>query len=386
MKKLLLIAVLLTSTCFAQFGGLGNVGFGGLGSIGFHSVTTGVNKAVSFVEADKSWLQVASNSTLQMGSKDFSIALWIKPSSEHYGIILGKWMVGNREYSLYYNYGTISFATYSTSQSTCSGSGLSANQWWFVVATYTLSDNKLRVSVNNGSQIEVLMTGTITSGSAALTVGYDVPDNVFFNGGIDNLGIWNRVLIPAERTTLYNSGAGINYSDLTTAMKVNLVSWWGFNEASGTRYDSHGTNHLTEQFANIIDATTLNGGFETAGADVFGSWTESGTVTDETSVVYAGSHSALLGDETFVRQSVLTTSKRYSSSLYGRSATGTKLIYVHGGAYENVTLTTSYTQYTTTNWSAGAANFFVYNSGAGGVYIDNVTLIATQILSTNGVP
>lgn len=27
---------------------------------------------------------------------------------------------------------------------------------------------------------------------------------------------------------------------------TNLVSWWTLNETSGTRYDSHGTNHLTD--------------------------------------------------------------------------------------------------------------------------------------------
>jgi RHS repeat-associated protein len=33
-----------------------------------------------------------------------------------------------------------------------------------------------------------------------------------------------------------------------------LVSWWTMNEASGTRYDSHGTNHLTDN--NTVTSTT----------------------------------------------------------------------------------------------------------------------------------
>ncbi len=28
--------------------------------------------------------------------------------------------------------------------------------------------------------------------------------------------------------------------------KANLISWWKFDETSGTRYDAHGTNHLTD--------------------------------------------------------------------------------------------------------------------------------------------
>lgn len=30
------------------------------------------------------------------------------------------------------------------------------------------------------------------------------------------------------------------------ALTDNLISWWSLDEASGTRYDSHGTNHLTD--------------------------------------------------------------------------------------------------------------------------------------------
>lgn len=30
------------------------------------------------------------------------------------------------------------------------------------------------------------------------------------------------------------------------ALRDNLVSWWELNETSGTRYDAHGTNHLTD--------------------------------------------------------------------------------------------------------------------------------------------
>lgn len=38
------------------------------------------------------------------------------------------------------------------------------------------------------------------------------------------------------------------------ALTDNLVSWWSLDEASGTRYDSHGTNHLTDN--NTVGSAT----------------------------------------------------------------------------------------------------------------------------------
>lgn len=45
---------------------------------------------------------------------------------------------------------------------------------------------------------------------------------------------------------LYNDGLGLNYASLTNDMKttLGLVSWWGLDEASGTRFDSHGNEDL----------------------------------------------------------------------------------------------------------------------------------------------
>jgi uncharacterized protein YbdZ (MbtH family) len=59
-------------------------------------------------------------------------------------------------------------------------------------------------------------------------------------------GAWGRALTSAEITAVYNSGTPRSYANMTTAEKVSLVSFWELWEPRGTRYDSHGTNHLTD--------------------------------------------------------------------------------------------------------------------------------------------
>ena len=75
---------------------------------------------------------------------------------------------------------------------------------------------------------------------------YNYGEYGYFNGNIDNIGIWKRDLSAQEITDLYNSGNGVGYNDLTTSQKTDLVSWWSLNEITNDRHDSHGNNDLTD--------------------------------------------------------------------------------------------------------------------------------------------
>ena len=99
-------------------------------------------------------------------------------------------------------------------------------EWQHVVFTYDKDggdDNKILYvnGTNIGSETQ---TGTIDLNNSQLTLGrrpgqagYD------YHGLIDEVGIWDRILSPAEVTELYNSGAGLAYPfTVGTNMKVNI--------------------------------------------------------------------------------------------------------------------------------------------------------------------
>jgi hypothetical protein len=77
----------------------------------------------------------------------------------------------------------------------------------------------------------------------------------YTDGLAAEVGFWRgRIITDTEITSLYNSGAGKAYANLTTAEKVDLVSYWNLSEASGNRADSHGANTLTDN--NTVGSVT----------------------------------------------------------------------------------------------------------------------------------
>jgi hypothetical protein len=86
-----------------------------------------------------------------------------------------------------------------------------AGSWHLVLFWYDSSDGSVNASINNGTVTTLTgATGNIER-STPLTVGYRLEASLTYDGLIDEIGIWDRVLTPAERTQLYNGGAGITY-------------------------------------------------------------------------------------------------------------------------------------------------------------------------------
>lgn len=131
---------------------------------------------------------------------------------------------------------------------TTSMAGMAAG-WFFIVAGYNSATGKSFVSVNDGAVSVSAGTSTGVSTDANFQLGRvsgGGAGTVYFDDAMGRIGLWNSVLAASEITSLYNSGLGKSYADLTAAEKVGLVSYWNLDEASGNRADSHGSNTLTD--------------------------------------------------------------------------------------------------------------------------------------------
>lgn len=372
--------------------------------------------AVQFTTADKAYLSCASNSTLQTGGNNFSFTAWVYMDTiagQHKTIISKANLSTNREYDLYVKTdGKVQLDVWNGGStlvgSVTSTETLSTSTWYFIYAEHYISLNRVGISVNNGTITTSALTGTCAISTAPVCVGAN-PDSgtvQYFNGRIDSLSFQKYIPTGSEISRLYNSGAGRMYDDLTSANGLgtfasNLISWWGFNEEDGIRYDAKGTNHLSQTFVNIIDSSTplLNGGFETlggGGADVWGSWTEStagaSTLTDEGVLVHAGSHAAKFvvdgsNSAVSIAQTVLTTGHKYSASVWARGAVGSEQIIIGDTStnWSTPTLTAAYAQYSGQG-TAGATSFNIKRSSASQTfYIDDVTLACAEIPAAAGI-
>ena len=100
------------------------------------------------------------------------------------------------------------------SQTCLSVYGVDDNSWKHGVFTYATGGTIAKGYINATNVCNVSM-GTTNVGSGNLGIGYRPSDSSgFFNGTIDEIGIWNRTLTDSEVSDLYNGGTGITYKPL----------------------------------------------------------------------------------------------------------------------------------------------------------------------------
>jgi hypothetical protein len=72
-------------------------------------------------------------------------------------------------------------------------------------------NNVICITVNDGAVSSLAHTIGVQKNTVPFGIGARPTDPQSLNGQVDELGFWKRVLTPAERTALYNGGAGKPY-------------------------------------------------------------------------------------------------------------------------------------------------------------------------------
>lgn len=165
---------------------------------------------------------------------DFSIAgtsatftAWVKlnttPLTGTARTILAKYnyTTSNREYTLLAeNPGTTSRYRFYVSSDGVTAVSIAAdsfgiptaNVWTFVVAWIDIVANTINIQINNGPVDSTAYSSGVFDGVSDFEMGsLNQLLNYWMDGLIDETGFWKRVLSAAERTSLYNGGAGLAY-------------------------------------------------------------------------------------------------------------------------------------------------------------------------------
>lgn len=170
-----------------------------------------------------------TNSTFGFGGENnFSINVWIYPNrSVGDNTIIGKeknWMLyqaGLKIY-LYLTNGGAYANSFSTTNNV-----LNTGAWQMVTVVYNGTGNAIGASAEiyvNGTSMPVTKaytSGTFTNSEGQFNIGVNNGVSDFYNGGIDELGIWNRTLTLTEVTQLYNGGIGLEYSTFYPTISLN---------------------------------------------------------------------------------------------------------------------------------------------------------------------
>lgn len=273
--------------------------------------------AAHFSSANKEYLTITSNESLQTGNIDFEVGAWMRLDSKSTTqAIIQKYSISdNKEYALYYRGSTDRFEFTVSSDGTATQAisadnfgAVSISVWYYVRAYHDSANNKIGIQVNNGTVNTIdYSSGVKANGTSSIDLGTFAGGN-YLNGRIDSAYFKKGISTSDEATKLYNNGAGATYSQLTslqlTAYKASLTSWWDLNEEEGIRYDAHSTNHLNPAAAQLIAPPTYgselvqNGGFETAGSPNWANWLQDipavSAVSNETVSIHSGSNAAKL--------------------------------------------------------------------------------------------
>ena len=109
---------------------------------------------------------------------------------------------------------SIGSASASVNIENLSGYYLTANTMYHIVVVYkgvSFGTNNLLFYVN-GSLVSTKTAGMVYSTAKPFVIGADGDTTArYYNGMIDEVGIWNRILTATEVTELYNSGSGKQY-------------------------------------------------------------------------------------------------------------------------------------------------------------------------------
>ena len=180
-----------------------------------------VSGARDFERDNGEYFVIADNADLSTGDIDFSIAVWVNIESTGIGsTIFAKWIGSGREWVLEldesvgnkFSLVVYSGASFGSVTATTFGS-VSTGTWYFVTAWHDSVNNQLGIAVNAGSADTAAWSNGVQDGTSDIYIAGDIT-TTRWDGLIDELGFWKKVLTSGERTWLYNSGAGRSYTDI----------------------------------------------------------------------------------------------------------------------------------------------------------------------------
>jgi len=251
--------------------------------------TTGkIGQAADFTFANSEYLQIDGDDTeLNFGDQDFTLTGWFYLTSKPASLagLISKWdnASNDREYILDWDNGADRFAFFVSSTGS-DAIGTTANTFGapstgvfiFIVAWHDSVANTINIQINDGTVDSTAHSIGINVGNSPIRLGAfsNSTPNRFFDGRIDEAAIWDRVLTSAERTTLYNSGTGVDLNGLFLRPRIggftrgfelgfcagdlclitsSLEAYWKLEESAGTRFDFADNVNLSDN--NTVDSS-----------------------------------------------------------------------------------------------------------------------------------
>jgi len=172
-----------------------------------------VGNAGQFTSANSEYLSIADNAALSMGDFDFEITCWVYADTLTLSTILAKGHLdgtATEEYAIWYNSNrfrwTVSNGTTQDDAVANTFGTPSTATWYFLDCYHDSMNNLIGISINNGAFNTTAHSAGSFDSANALRIGVTSNGNYYWNGRIDEVKFWKRLLTASERAEDYTNG------------------------------------------------------------------------------------------------------------------------------------------------------------------------------------
>lgn len=250
--------------------------------------------AADFVSANDESLS-STSTDFNFGDEDFSFGCWVKfDNNGTTQPLIGKWNNGSLNRSYLLRRGTSNEMVFfisndgSALNSVTTGT-LTSGTWYFVVGVYDSVNNLIKLSIDGGAFVTDLHTGGAYASSnealyLALQNNSPSTGRIYADEQIDAPFIYSKALSLAEVKALYNSGNGIDVSVLDQLNGDTYSYATSFNGSTDAINIDAITTPLTATTQGTISAWVKATNVTPAGREVFWSFGD----TNGDSFIFAG--------------------------------------------------------------------------------------------------
>ena len=168
------------------------------------------------------YITIPKDSALSLVNTDFSISIWLNPDVSHNGLVMMNYLSSNG-WGVYYNSGDLRFRAYPSAWQTLTT--ISTSVWTHILIVGDDTGDNLLCYKNGVEVYNNSYALSIAESSDNVYIGSQNGGNFFFNGSIDEVGIWNTALTSTQVQSIYDATSTNLTKDLTTVSGSNLVYW-----------------------------------------------------------------------------------------------------------------------------------------------------------------
>lgn len=186
-------------------------------------VTGKVGNATDLERSSSQYFSMTSNADVQFGDEDMSCVVWVNLESLTDDMnIISKGDGSNGEYSLQrsatsegkFRWDVWGATGFGSNGFVLSEAAPSTSTWYFIFVYHNAATNELGISVNDGTVVTGSYSSGILAGSGQFEIGAYSAFGNHWDGLIDQVACWHRVISSSEVTQMYNSGNGLSYAGM----------------------------------------------------------------------------------------------------------------------------------------------------------------------------